>query len=187
MTLRLGKPAVLRHEHRDVTAVALASKQTLIATGGIVGKISLWESSEGVELMVLSGAHEADCRINTLAFNSDGSVLASGGEDARIILWDLADLGAKIRFRTLEGHGSLVPIMALSFSVSTSLLCSGGKDGDVMLWGNLGRPVCGRLRGHRSWVACCDFSSDGSFVATGGYDHAVCLWNTTTFTIVATL
>jgi WD40 repeat protein len=186
MALRHGDILTLAHPHRDVTAVAIAMRQTLVATGTQSGKIHLWESSIGEELMVLGEAHE-ELPVNSLDFSSDGSVLASAGEDGRLVLWDIADIEHKVRFRYLEGHGKGVPILCVAFSRASTLMCTGGKDGDVILWGNLGRPVCGRLRGHRSWVTCCTFSADGAYCATGGFDHAMCLWNTTTFTIVSTL
>lgn len=37
------------------------------------------------------------------------------------------------------------------------------------------------LDGHHDWVRCCTYSPDGRFVATGGDDERVCLWETETF------
>ena len=185
MTIRVGEAIELKHPRRDVNCCAIAKEQTLVATGSQDGNVYLWESAEGSLLMTLAGGHTGD--VNSVSFNADASILSSAGEDGRLVFWDLAKMSEKVRHRFLEGHGEGVAINVCLFSPNSTLLATGGKDSDIMLWGNLGRPVCGRLRGHRNWVTCAAFSSDSLYLATGGFDHTVCLWNCTNFSIVQTI
>lgn len=61
-----------------VSGIALNSENTLLATGGDDNTIRLWEIESGDEMHVIEEAYEGG--INTLAFNPDGSLLASLGE-----------------------------------------------------------------------------------------------------------
>ena len=59
----------------------------------------------------------------------DGTVLASGGVEGRIELWDVA---SKQRIAALEGHKDQV--LHLSFSRHGKTLVSGSSDGTILLW-----------------------------------------------------
>jgi len=65
----------------------------------------------------------------TLAFAPDGKTFATGGADALIRLWDVAD-GREIR--TFEGHAGQVG--AVAFSTDGKRLFSCGFDGTVREW-----------------------------------------------------
>ena len=67
--------------------------------------------------------------IFSLAFSPDGKILASGGEDRRIRLWDLATSNL---LKELRGHTDTV--YSLVWSADSSILTSGGLDGTVRMW-----------------------------------------------------
>ena len=67
--------------------------------------------------------------IFSLAFSPDGKYLASGGEDRRIRLWDLATSSL---LKELRGHSETV--YSLVWSGDSSVLASGGLDGTVRMW-----------------------------------------------------
>ena len=119
---------------RDIeTGVAV---KTLIGTHGYTKTMGL--SSEG-EYLGISISHEDavelwreetiarfphEMRVMTAEISSDGTLLATGGRDNKVRLWDVET--EKLR-HTLSGH--IAPIRALAFSPDgTLLVSSGGRD-----------------------------------------------------------
>jgi WD40 repeat protein len=68
--------------------------------------------------------------VYAIAFSPDGNILASGGDDKKIRLWDLSTGQTG---RQLIGHSSR--IRSLTFSPDGHHLASAGDDGTVRLWG----------------------------------------------------
>jgi WD40 repeat protein len=103
---------------------------------------------------------------------ADGGLLASGGADSKVMLWD-AMTGK--RRGVLEGHTWTV--YALSFSPDGRHLLSGGADGSVRLWDvDAGRERAA-YRWHTSWVTAVAFAPDGMRAAAASADGTIVLWD----------
>jgi WD40 repeat protein len=96
--------------------------------------------------------------VNSIAFSPDGGILASGGDDNQLKLWNPRT--GKL-LGTLEGH--LASVRCVAFSPDGRILASGGDDNQLKLW----NPSTGKLLGifgdSGSRVA---FSSDGRILAS---------------------
>ena len=104
----------------------------------------------------------------------DGSLLASGGPDNDISLWDAAT-GELVR--RLEGHSDAIADGAgLAFSPTGEHLASASYDETARLWDVATGESLQVLRGHNGRVYCVAFTPDGSRVATGSWDRRVLLW-----------
>ena len=86
-------------------------------------------------------------RILSIAFSSDGQILASGSADRTITLWN-SQTGKSLR--TLQGHRSWV--WGIAISHDSKLLASGSYDHTVKLWDIQSGECLQTLQGHPSSV-----------------------------------
>jgi WD40 repeat protein len=118
----------------------------------------------------------------TLAFSSDGTLLASGGHDDQTVrIWDV---GTGRQMLVRRGHArtgatedsAIGSVSQLTFRPDGRMLASAGDDGDVRLWVLPGgRGV--RLRGHQGAVIGLAFSPRGDRVLSWSLDGTARLWD----------
>jgi protein MAK11 len=107
--------------------------------------------------------------LKTLAIG--GSILASGGNDEVIKLFDLK---RKKELGSLHQHeGS---ITALDFYKSSHML-SGGEDGLLCIWRTRDWECLKVLKGHQGAVNCISIHTSGRVALSVGKDGSLCMWD----------
>jgi len=147
-------------------AVAVTPDGQAIAYGaGSPGNASvkLWSLATHQIMMSLTGL-ASDSTATSLAFSPDGSLLAAGGLDDTVTLWNIQG-GGKL-LTTLDGHRFLVGDVA--FSPDGDTLASASNDGTVALWNTPGTA----LGGPPVPAGDIAFSPDGHLLAVEDQDLA---------------
>ena len=112
-------------------------------------------------------------RILALAYSPNGRILAAGGGDDPVRLWD-ADTGREVR---------ALPdtwVQALAFSRKGSVIATAGTFKTIRLWEVVTGKNYNKLEGHTAPIKAMTISPDGSMLASGGQDGTVILWELTT-------
>jgi WD40 repeat protein/transcriptional regulator with XRE-family HTH domain len=191
-TLRLwetasGQCLAVMQSHRGlILGVAISADGHLAASGGDDGMIRLWDmtprmmptmrestslQASGPQGRLLATLQGHAGTVTSVALSADGRLLASGGDDGALRLWETASGRC---LATLPGH--LGQILSVSVDDDGRLVASGGYDGTVRLW----EPSSGRclatLWAHDGGTLCNTLSADGRLVASGGLDSTIKLW-----------
>jgi WD40 repeat protein len=190
-----------------VSAAALSTDGSLVATAGADGTAKLWSTDGGALLDTLT--HPG---VDAVAFSPDGTLLATGGSDRLARIWRTSDGGqvgaaghpvtvSKLAFSP-DGHflasaaGNIayvwsVPDWKQHFSVThtntvTSIAWS--RDGGRLLTASVDSTaqllsvrtghILQRYHGHVSTISQAALSADGRWVATAGPTTAG-MWPTT--------
>jgi WD40 repeat protein len=120
---------------------------------------------------------DAADEVNAISISPDGKLLASGGVDNAITLWDL-DSGKKLK--TLSQHRERISIGGLAFSPDGRYLASGSYDDTAIIWNiETGKPSQ-VLTGHTGNVNRLSFSADSATLVTASSDKTLRLWEVAT-------
>jgi WD40 repeat protein len=113
--------------------------------------------------------------IQCLAYSSDGSMLAAGGEGGTTRLWDVA----ADRALSLSPGPHKAPILYLGFASACDTLAAVSRD-HTDFWSARTGARCDVTLAHRGEVSCAALAPDGKTLATAGPRGVARLWNLAT-------
>jgi WD40 repeat protein len=148
-----------------------------------------WSTTANKQLLTFKGAPGSI--INCLACSPDGRMLALGGHEGQVSIWEVATGKERLRFMGPSGA-----VSAVAFSPSAFVLATGSDDRSVQLWDLTpsdpkaagepparvsGLPPAGRelarFDGHRSSISVLVFSPDGRRLISGSHDSTFLVWD----------
>eukprot|EP01028_Stygiella_incarcerata_P014029 TRINITY_DN885_c0_g1_i1.p1 TRINITY_DN885_c0_g1~~TRINITY_DN885_c0_g1_i1.p1 ORF type:complete len:744 (-),score=214.84 TRINITY_DN885_c0_g1_i1:151-2382(-) len=179
----LGEQKVVRTfsgAHRSsVTCMDIHPYCDLFCSGSLDTNVRLWDTRKKQPLLTLKG-HSG--RVNCVCFSPDGRWISSGSDDGYLKLWDLTAgkllMDLKVRPVTRGGGSGSGSLGAMSgggsgSSSGASGSGSGVASGALMKQGAAARPY--------GAITSIDFHPNEFFLAAGGSDRSLAVWDLETF------
>jgi WD40 repeat protein len=149
-----------------ITTVAFNSNE-ILASASADGTISIWQKNKMYRQLT---GHTGS--VTSIAFSPDGQLLASGGEDRSIRLWDTQTWNC---LQVLPGHAW--QISSLAFTSNGAVLLSGSWDKTVKFWQIATGIEFDALSGHVDSVTCLAIDPSEQKIFTGSRDRSIKVWN----------
>ena len=166
---RLERETIRKSMLSGLSRIALLA---LVIAGVTMTAAAVMSVSETWEERVMRDGHTAAVR--QAVFSPDGRLLVSGGEDAKVIVWDF---GRRERIKTLHDHTGWVS--SIAFSADGKWFATGSHDRKTIVWDSARLEKVAILGGHQGIVNAVAFSPDGRLLAAA-YDAPtrIILWET---------
>jgi WD40 repeat protein len=167
-TVELGWPST-----QGISALAFSGNGQMLATSSYGGNVEIWNTSakpsntRNGEML----PPENFTPVNSIAFSPDSRLVATGGMDTHVRLWDPA---TRLKLEELKGHTDSV--LSVSFSPDGQSLATGGADRKVILWDVSTKRALKTLP-QLSVVLSIAFSPDGSDLAVAMANNSVAIWD----------
>ncbi|XP_037096019.1 chromatin assembly factor 1 subunit B [Syngnathus acus] len=172
-----------------------------LATAGVDTTVRLWRVDMGPDgkavVEFLSNLARHTKAVNVVRFSPSGELLASGGDDAAVLLWKLNDNKEPEQapvfqeeedsqlnkeswsvVRTLRGH--IEDVYDICWTRDGNCMVSGSVDNTAIMWDiNKGQKLC-ILNDHKSYVQGVTWDPLGQYVATLSCDRVMRVYSTHT-------
>jgi WD40 repeat protein len=114
--------------------------------------------------------------LRAVASSADGTVVATGGDETRVLLWD----GHTGQLKKSLGGKHQDFVNAVAVRPDGGLVASGDAGARLFVWDTLSAQVRWQLVGHVDEVSAVAFSPDGRWLVSGDEAGQFRVWNATT-------
>ncbi len=145
-------------------SIDFAPNNCKMLVGGSSGKLQTYYLNSGLLNLNVS-AHLS--WVTACAYSPDNKFIASGGDDAKVKIWDTTGT----LLHTLSSHGS--DITALRFTADNSTLISASLDDKIKIWDVASGTLLQTIAAPGGDIYGLDVSKDGQYFATVSNDKLI--------------
>jgi WD40 repeat protein len=156
------------------TCLAFSPGGKILATGGVDGKIKVWDMIHGKELHILSG-HKA--QVMSIAFSKDSKLLASAGWDGSAKLWDVVSgkmAKGLVDYEKPELKKEIDPVLAIAFSPVANILATGDFGNNLQMF-DVATGMKLATHKYNNPICSLEFSLDGKYLVLRQDDGVVAI------------
>ncbi|XP_058815943.1 transducin beta-like protein 3 [Topomyia yanbarensis] len=161
---------------------ALSKDGKSIITAHRSGLLKLWNKESKQVNKMWRGIHLGP--IMKLVFSDIDDLIASGGTDTTVRVWDPVEQVCK---GTLRGCQGVINLLVFHPDANLKTLLAAGDDVKINAWNYETRELLKTFSGHFSKVTAVSFSNDKKFIVSSGRDKILILWNYETQEAIKTI
>ena len=203
--MKLLKPSWVSHDGKPIFSIDIHPDGRRFATGGQgddSGKVIIWnmasvknekaEKDAAVPKLLSEMTNHLGC-VNCVRWSVDGTLLASGGDDAIVMIWQLRQLHGQSPSRVfgsdraiheqwgcvqvLRGHNG--DVLDLSWSQDQRFLASASVDNTIVVWNTKKFPdKIATIQQHQGLVKGVTWDPVGKYLASQSDDRTLKIWRT---------
>ena len=163
------------HNH-FVTDLTISNDNCYVISSSWDKTLRLWDIRYG-RCMERFVGHTKE--IHSVTFSSDNRQIFSGGSEKNIRIWNT--LGECKVKSDHNNHTNWVSKIRYSSSGKNIYYASVGRDGRLKIWNGIFK-LHASIKAHENYINALALSTNGQYIATGGKDKTVKIWNYTDLT-----
>jgi len=136
------------------------------------GTIRLWNLKNAETRKTFVG-HDKD--VLSVSFSPDNRQIASGSIDKNLKIWNIHGV---CKFTVEQNqHTDWVSAVRYYYDMKRPIVISASWDRTIKVWDNTTMSLMHTFVGHKAQINCLDIASGTTFLASGGRDGKVNVWN----------
>lgn len=166
-------------DSEQIAALAMTPDREFLIAASRSFQILVFSLESQTLVHTFAKAH--DSAILALECDPTSTLLASGGSEGAVKVWDLRNLRLT---HNLKGHGAPISSLAFFGQLGTAewRLASGSEDGKIIVWDLVKSKIQHNLANHANAVTSLKWTSTGEALISGGRDKIVSIWHGSSLT-----
>lgn len=174
-------PVIVRWNHDGTQIASVGGK---LENKNDRDTIRIWNSTTGKQLFTLNHASG----INSIAWHPQENILASGGNDGFLHIWNTKTGDLEEKFQTSRKNA----ITSIAWNPNGQYIAVGNyEDSDIDIWDIEQKKLTQRLSSNRGTITTISWSPDGKYIAcsnqNSSQNRTLTIWDSTTAKILYTL